>query len=203
MGSSMRRCCRLYLKLLVVFFVAMLLVPLPSISQDLQLIRPGPQGRPLMLQDEGNIWAVPISVYSDGDIELLVSENLTLAGIYFDGSRFKKDGTYETYIYSFYKTDRDCRQYRIPPGHASDPQWLKACAELRYNRRLILVDTRKKILTIQQILLMESDGYPRPELMSFPKETIPLSPAVNPALFHAVARITAMINQEISRHPEM
>lgn len=179
-----------------------LVVPVTSLSQDMGLVKPGPLGRPMMVRDEGDNWAIPVSVYSDDDIELFVSENLTLAGTYWDGPKFKKDGVYETYVYSFYKSDHDCRRHRIPAGHTTDPEWLKACAELRYNRRLILVDTRKKTVTVQQSILMQGDGQPHPELMSFPKTTIPLDGNVNPALVHAVTRITAMIEQEISRHPE-
>jgi hypothetical protein len=178
------------------------MIPVASLAQGTQLLKPGPLGRPALVRGEGEVWESPISIYVDSDTELLVSERLTLSGIYFDGPEFKKEGKYQTYIYSFYKTDRDCRRDRIPTGHTADPQWLEACAELRYNRRLVSVDTRNKTVTIQQVILMMSDGQFHPELMSMPKMTIPLDDTVNPALFHAITRITAMIDQEMKRHPE-
>lgn len=183
-------------------FLAALLVSSVALCQGMQLIRPGPFGRPLLVRDEGNSWVRPISVYSDHNLELFVSENLTLAGVAWDWRAFKKDGTYATYLYTFYKNSHDCIANRIPMGHASDPEWQKACSELRYQRRLILVDTRKKTVTIRQALLMEGDGQPHPELMGSPNVTIPLNGSVNPALFHAVTRITSMIEFQISRHPE-
>jgi hypothetical protein len=102
-----------------------LAVPVASLSQDMELVKPGPLGRPMMVRDEGDNWAIPISVYSDDDIELFVSENLTLAGVYWDGPKFKKDGFYETYIYSFYKNDHDCRRHRIPAGHTTDTEMVE------------------------------------------------------------------------------
>jgi len=183
-------------------FFTLLFLSSMAFCQDMQLIRPGPFGRPSMVRDEGDTWATPISVYSDHNLELFVSDNLTLAGVAWDSPTFKKDGTYATYVYTFYKNPNDCIANRIPAGHPSDPEWLKACSELRYQRRLILVDTRQKTVTIRQALLMEGDGQPHPELMGSPNATIPLDGSVNPALFHAVTRITSMIEVQIGRHPE-
>jgi hypothetical protein len=170
-----------------------------SFAQDLSLIKADPSGRLMLVRDEGDHWDTPISVYSDGDLELFVSNMLTLGGVFWDGSEFKKDGKYSTYLYTSYKNDHDCRLHRIPDGHSNDPKWLEACAELRYQRRLIVVDTRKKTVTVQQVILMQGDGNPHPELMSSPKVTVPLDASTNRPLFIAVNRITAMINREINR----
>ena len=182
-------------------FTAAFFAPMGSLCQDSQLIRPGPLGRPLMVHDEGDHWAIPISVYSDDDLEMFVSENLTLAGTYFDGPAFKRDGTYATYLYSYYKNDHNCRAHMIPDGHSSDPEWLKICAEVRYNRRLILVDTRNKLVTVQQAYYMKGDGEYEPGMMSFPKQKIPLDKKVNAPLFLAVTRVTTLIQNEIKRNP--
>lgn len=191
--------------ILVILAVA-LAVPAVSLSQDMELIKPGPLGRPSLVRGEGESggnWEAPISVYSDRDIELFVSESLTLGGVYWDGPSYKKDGTYATYIYSFYKTDHDCRVHRIPAGHEKDLKWLQACAELRYNRRLVQVDTRKKTITIRQVILMGSDGFPHPELAHYSDATTPLDSTVNPILFRAVTRVTGMLEGELRRHPEL
>jgi hypothetical protein len=187
------------------YFVCLFALMLPSamaLSQDMQLIKPSPSGRPAMVKDEGDTWAKPVILYSDTHLELLVSENLTLAGVLWDGPSFKERGTYATYIYTFYKDSHECIISRIPPGHGSDPDWLKACGELRYNRRLILVDRQKKTITIRQSVLMEGDGQPRPDLLSYPNTTIPLDDSVNPILFHALTRVTSMIEFRIKSHPE-
>jgi hypothetical protein len=193
------------MRTILVILTVMLAVPAVSLSQDMELIKPGPLGRPSLVRGEGEgggNWETPISVYSDRDIELFVSEDLTLGGVHWDGPSYRKDGTYATYIYSFYKSDHDCRVHRIPTGHENDLQWLKACAELRYNRRLVQVDTRKKTITIRQVILMGSDGFPHPELAHYSDATIPLDGTVNPILFRAVARVTAMLDGELRMHPE-
>jgi hypothetical protein len=105
-----------------------LAVPVAASSQDdLTLLKADPTGRPAQVRDEGDNWNIPISVYSDQDVELYLSDMLTLAGIVWDGAEFQKDGTYRTYLYSFYKNDHECRQHRIPAGHETDPKWLEAC----------------------------------------------------------------------------
>jgi hypothetical protein len=124
-----------------ILFALVFLCPLLASSclgQEGQLVRPGPLGRPALVLDEGEgeNWNTPIRVYSDPNTDIFVSDQLTLAGIYFDGPSFKKDGKYSTYFYSLYKTDHDCRVQRIPKGHEKDTNWLEACAALRYNRRL-------------------------------------------------------------------
>lgn len=194
------------MRTILFILVVALVVPAVSLGQDMELIKPGPLGRPSLVRGEGEgggNWEAPISVYSNPDIELFVSENLTLGGVYWDGPSYKKDGTYATYIYTFYKTDHDCRVHRIPAGHERDLKWLQACAELRYNRRLVQVDTRKKTIAIRQVILMGSDGFPHPELAHNSDTTIPLDGAVNPTLFHAVSRITGMLEAELRRHPEL
>jgi len=182
-----------------------LAIPISCLGQDLELIKPGPLGRPSLVRGEGEgaaAWDNPISVYSDGDIELFVPSRLTFGGVYWDGPTYRKAGTYSAYVFSFYKNDHDCRVHRIPAGHEKDSDWLKACAELRYNRRLVEIDTQRRTMTIRQVILMGSDGFPHPELAHFSKATIPLDSSVNPILFHAVARITSMVEAELRRHPE-
>jgi len=191
-------------KILAVF-IALLAVPSVILSQDIGLISPGPLGRPTLVRvegEDGGNWETPISIYSDRDIELFVPGNLTLGGVYWDGSQYKKDGTYAAYVYSFYKTDHDCRIHRIPAGHEKDQNWLRACAELRYNRRLVMVDTRNKTITIRQVILMGSDGFPHPALSHFSDATIRLDGTVNPILYRAINRVTEMLEGELLRHPE-
>lgn len=203
--SDKRRQRSPFKRKILAVLIALLAIPSVLLSQDIGLIKPGPLGRPALVRaegEDGGNWETPISIYSDRDIELFVPGNLTLGGVYWDGPQYKKDGTYAAYIYSFYKTDHDCRIHRIPAGHEKDQDWLRACAELRYNRRMVKVDTRKKTITIRQVILMGSDGFPHPELSHFTDATIPLDGTVNPILYRAIMRVTEMLEGELLRHPE-
>jgi hypothetical protein len=173
------------------------------LGQDSQLIKPGPGGRPALVQEEGGNWNIPILVDSEPDTDLFISDQLTLAGIYWDGPGFKKDGKFPTYIYSHYKTDHDCRVHRIPKGHEADQNWLDACAELRYNRRLVIVDTRQKTLTVLHSDLMMSDGRAHPDLVDAHRVVIPWDGKVNPALSKAAQRTTDLLVAELRRHPDI
>ena len=71
------------MRTILFILVVALVVPAVSLGQDMELIKPGPLGRPSLVRGEGEgggNWEAPISVYSNPDIELFVSENLTPVG---------------------------------------------------------------------------------------------------------------------------
>src|SRR6516225_9213643 len=135
------------------------------------LIKARPNGRPVLLHDDG-YWYDAVSVYSDANVELFVSDRwLSPSGVYWDGPGFKKNGQYSAYLYSWYKNDHDCRLWRIPKEHKTDPRWLEACAELRYIRRAIVVDTRKRTINVLNVIHMEADGVAYPNLF-YPRNDV-------------------------------
>jgi len=187
-----------FAKILFALTIALLAYPAGA-QQDSALILADPAGRPTLVKDAFGNWTAPVSVYSDDDVELFVPDTLTLGGIPLDGGEFRRDGTYATYLYSFYKNDHDCRKYRIPEGHESDPKLLEACALLRYQRRVIKVDTRKKTLDVVEAILMYRDAQPFPNNLSLKNQTMRLDATANPVMFKTVNRITALIARQVSR----
>lgn len=172
-------------------------VTLSVLSQE--LLKPGPFGRPVMVMDEAGNWSMPISVYSDPDLELFVPDITAPGWIQWHAAQFRQTGTYLVYLFSQYKNDKICRHDRIPPGHGADPKWLESCAALRYQRRLISVDTRNKTVTTLETILMESDAGYNPQNQIVRKLTVPLSSAVSP-LPLAYSRITEIVAHGVSEY---
>src|ERR1035438_4003556 len=114
-----------------------------SIATSQELIITAPFGRPEMVMDESGNFSQAISVYSDADVEMFVPDITSPGWIQWYAGEFKSTGTYHLYLYSFYKTDKFCRGM-IPAGQEADPRWKETCGALRYQRKLIQVDTRKK-----------------------------------------------------------
>jgi hypothetical protein len=157
----------------------------------------------VLLHEEGDRWNIPILAWSDVDTEIYISEEITLSGIFWDGPKFKAEGKFPTYIYTHYRTDRDCQVHRIPRGHEHDQQWLDACAELRYARRLVLVDTKQRTLTVLHCDLMLSDGRSHPDMVDSNRVAIPMDGNVNPPLARAAEKAAQMLTAELRRHPDI
>lgn len=170
----------------------------PAFSQE--LLKLGPSGRPTLVMDDSGNYSVPISLYSDPHIEILVPDVTTPGWIQWNARKFRQTGTFAVYIYSFYKDDYLCRHDRIPAGHKTDPKWLKSCAALRYQRKLVSIDTRKKAVTQLEVLVMEEDGQYNPlnqkrSLLTVPSDKIDLRQPYD--------RISAIVSREMSRYKGM
>ena len=143
-----------------------------------ELLQPGPFGRPFLVMDEAGKWSSPISVYSDRDVEMFIPDVTAPAWVQWHATEYRQNGTYLISVFSFYKNDHVCRQQKIPAGHANDPDWLEACAELRYQRRLLKIDDRRKTVTSLETVFMEADARYHPLNQVVMNVTIPLSKAV-------------------------
>lgn len=158
-----------------------------------ELLQPGLSGRPLTVMDEAENWSVPISVYSDQDTEMFIPDVTRPGWVQWHAAEYRRDGTYTVSLFSFYKTNRFCRQNMIAAGHGTDPKWLEACAELRYQRSLLKIDTRKRTVTVLDSLLMERDARFHPLNQTFPNATLPLSKALPATAFLRIERIVRQV----------
>jgi hypothetical protein len=83
----------------------------------------------------------------------------------------------------------------IPVGQESDPRWKETCGALRYQRKLIQVDTRKKTISVLDAVLMEGDARYNPMNQRKGTGPVPLAQASKETA-SAVSRITAIIEKE-------
>jgi hypothetical protein len=187
---------------LVICLFLFMLVNTPSGAQDSALISLAPFGRPAAVRDLGNNWSAAIPIYSDGGGEAYV-EDITRPGwLQWNSEEFLRTGKYSVYLYSHYaKKGYYCSLTQAPNGLTAEQktEWRKECDLVKYMRRLITVDTRKKTVVVLNRILMESDAWYRPENYTPLHETYSLTdPAFrNSGLAKEVARISAIIEEEV------
>lgn len=169
------------------------LTSVDGFSQALMILGSG--GRPAMVRDEAGNWSTPIRVYADPDMEMFIPDITSAAWNSWHVAQFRQTGVYFVSLYSYYKNEHACKREMIPAGHSADPDWLEACAELHYRVQVLVVDTRKKSITITQTTLMNSDAMYHPEYF-FPKEVTVSMAAARSSLAKAVANISAIVIRE-------
>ena len=158
-----------------------------------ELLKAGPFGKPVLVMDEAGHWSIPISVYSDSDVELFIPDITAPAWVAWHTQEFREKGTYSVTLFSDYKKDHLCRTQRIV-GHTTDPKYLEVCKALRYERMLVSVDTRKNTVTLVATILMGRDAQPWNSWRPL-NQTVPLSSVPHAA---AYTRISTIVAKEVS-----
>jgi hypothetical protein len=172
----------------------------PAFSQE--LIKLAPFGRPIAVMDEGDNWSIPISLYSDSDVEIFVPDITTEGWISWHVKQFRETGKYGVYVYSFYKNDQLCRRERIPTEHKTDPKWLQSCSALRYQRKLVELDTRKNTVRVYSVLVMQKDAVANPINQKVFNEVLPLA-IVEYSQKQAYHRLSAIVTREMNEYKGM
>lgn len=122
-------------------------------DMDLRVIIHGPFGRPALVKDLAGNWTAATEIYSDANAEAFVPDITSRGWIAWNVGEFRREGTYTVYLYSHFARNGFCHQPK--PSFVST--WPGDCARVRYMRKLIQVDTRKKTVTLLEIILMTSD----------------------------------------------
>ena len=159
----------------IVFFFALFLLCTDTLATDMELIKIGPYGTPILVKQLSGKFSRPIKVYSDSEIEVFIP-NITDPGwVYWNKDAFKENSTYSTFLYDHFKKESYCLRQILPKGEYSDADRIKGCSKLGYRRRLILVNVRENTVTIREDIVMSKDGIWSPGVDStYPNLTFPL-----------------------------
>lgn len=130
-------------------------------QEEGELIVAGPFGRPTAVVDHAGNWSNPISIYSDVDLgyEVFVSDITAPGWIQWNGPSFRQTGIYAVDLYTYFKNNRWCLANMVPASGYTKSALAEACAALRYRRRYIEVDTRRKIVKVVEDSLMTSTAW--------------------------------------------
>jgi TonB family protein len=175
---------------------AVALLP-PAFSQE--LLKLAPFGRPIAVMDDGDNWSIPISLYSDSEVEIFVPDITTEGWISWHVKQFRETGKYGVYVYAFYKNDQLCRRERIPAEHEMDPKWLEGCGALRYQRKLVEVDTRKNTVRVYSALVMQKDAVANPTNQKVFNEVFPLA-KLDYSQRQAYQRLSGIVTREMNEY---
>jgi hypothetical protein len=195
----------------VVSFAFSWAVSITAFSQEFpnqNFVMPDHTGRPAMVKGEFEEWSRPISVYSDSEVELFVSDITTPGWIRWSQAQFRQKGIYHVEVYWYYKNDHYCRREIIPASHKTDSKWLRACGGLRYEQQPLAVNTRKNTIDVELAKLIEENGLWLPVCPGgaktcgvFSSATIPLSSTSLPyPITRAIARISTIVAREIGTY---
>ena len=160
-----------------------------------EALKLGPFGKPILVMDEAGNWSIPINLYSDSDVDVFIPDITTAGWISWHATQFRQTGIFLVSVFSFYKNDHLCRKDRIPVGHETDPKLLEACAALRYQRKLVSIDTRGGTITVLEAILMGRDALPDPQSLTKIHSTFPLAKA---APKEAYDRMLEIVDREIN-----
>jgi len=187
----MRRCAK------AVFISLFFFAGMCSYVSAQVLIQMDPSGKPTRVRDEAYNWSPPITVFSSPDLDIFVPDITSAKWLASHGKHFHETGTYPVSLYSYYKNESACKREMIPPGHSTDPKWVQVCSELRYKVQDLVVDTRKKTITISQTILLGSDAsYRREYSFSANASFSYASPSGSAA--KAVVNASAMVEKAVS-----
>lgn len=167
-----------------------------------ELLKLAPFGRPIAVMDDGDNWSIPISLYSDPDVEIFVPDITTEGWISWHVKQFRETGKYGVFVYAFYKNDELCRRERIPAEHKTDPKWLEGCSALRYQRKLVEVDTRKDTVRVYSALAMQKDAIANPMNLKVFNEVFPLA-KLDYSQRQAYQRLSAIVTREMNAYKGM
>jgi hypothetical protein len=160
-----------------------------------EALKLGPFGKPILVMDESGNWSIPINLYSDSDVDVFIPDITTAGWISWHATQFRQTGIFLVSVFSFYKNDHLCRKNRIPVGHETDPKLLEACAALRYQRKLVSIDTRGGTITVLEAIVMGRDALLDPQNLTKMHSTFPLAKA---APKEAYDRMLAIVDREIN-----
>jgi TonB family protein len=167
-----------------------------------ELLKLDPAGRPIAVVDEGDNWSIPISLYSDSEVEIFAPNISTEGWISWHVKQFRETGQYGVYVYVFYKNDHLCRQEQIPADHKTDPKWLEACAALRYKQKLVEVDTRKNTVRVYSTVMMQKGGVVNPLDQQIFNQVLPLA-KFDYSHRQAFQRLSAIVTREMNAYRGM
>ena len=182
-------------RLSLVALLVLILLAVPSFAQDFTLLQPGPFGRPLVVNDEAENRSVPIRVYSDSDTEIFIPDITGAGWLAWHAQAFRDAGQYTVMIYFFYKTDHACQEQLKTEKLIN----LQLCPEVRYDRRYMTVDTRRKTITFHIQSLMDRSGFAHPARTVSGPVSFKMS-EVSPVLARAIQNISAIVLRETANY---
>jgi hypothetical protein len=179
-----------------ILFLSLAAVSAPSISAQ-QMVVSGPFGVPLQVEDEAGGWSIPITVYEDRDVAMLIQDVTSQGWIQWNSGGYLKTGKFWVDLYSFFKTDYLCLNTIIPLENRQNPQAKEVCRSIRYEKKMIVVDTREQTVSVPLRVLISPSGDPQIAGLTGSKKELPITAEfLGPRTDKAIKRIILLVDKE-------
>jgi hypothetical protein len=176
------------------FFLILLSCAYLSVAsgQDSPIVR-GPFGEPIGVYDEGGNLTIPITVYEDSRVKILISDITDEGWTQWHIDQYRAEGKYWVILYSFFKGKGHCLK---TAGGATQ----SSCIDYaRYKKQIVVVDTRQHTVKFAEIAAYygertQSVGFEREPSGSYAITVL------DPGLAKAINRISAIVENQLKSY---
>ncbi|MGA3263768.1 MAG: tetratricopeptide repeat protein [Terracidiphilus sp.] len=176
--------------------ICLFLLPFAFLSaasgQDSPIVR-GPFGKPVGVYDEGGNLTIPITVYEDSRVEILISDITGEGWMQWHIDQYRAEGKYWVILYSFFKGKGHC--LKTVGGSAQS-----GCVDYaRYEKQIIVVDTKLHTVKFTEIAAYYGE---RTQSVGFEREPSGSYAIISldPALAKAINRISAIVENQLNSY---
>lgn len=176
--------------------ICLLLLPFVCLcaasGQDSPFVR-GPFGEPIRVADEGGNLTVPITVYQDSRIEILIPDITSEGWAQWHIGQYRAEGKYWVIVYSFFRGKGHCLK---TVGSSTE----SGCVGYaRYEKQIVVVDIKSHTVKFGEVAAYFGD---RTQWAGSARES-PGSYAVtalDPGLAKAINRISAIVKHQMDSY---
>ena len=176
--------------------ICLFLLPFACLSaasgQDSPIVR-GPFGEPVGLYDEGGNQTIPITVYEDSRVEILIPDITGEGWTQWHIDQYRAEGKYWVILYSFFKGKGRC--LKIVGGSAQSG----CVAYARYEKQTVVVDTRLHTVKFTEIAAYYGERTQPVGFERAPSGSHAIT-SLDPSLAKAINRISAIVKHQMDSY---
>jgi TPR repeat protein len=163
-------------------------------GQDSPIVR-GPFGKPVGLYDEGGNLTIPITVYEDSQVEILIPDITGEGWTQWHTDQYRTEGKYWVTLYSFFKGKARCL------GTAGTPAQSGCVAYARYEQQMISVNTGLHTVKFFGVTAYAGERTEPLGVHPAPSGSYAIT-ALDPGLAKAINKISAIVKDQMDSYAE-
>jgi hypothetical protein len=174
-----------------IYGICLFLLPFAILTTASGQIVPGPFGVPVGVDDEGGNSTIPIIVYEDSRVEILIPDITGMGWTQWHIDQYRTEGKYWVNLYSFFKDKGHCLKKDTTPVK------LNCDAYAPYEKQIIVVNIRLHTVEFLDVAVYFGKGIQW--LEREPSESFAID-AINPALSKAINRISSIVENQLKSY---
>jgi hypothetical protein len=176
--------------------ICLFLLPFAFLSaasgQDSPIVR-GPFGKPVGVYDEGGNLTIPITVYEDSRVEILISDITGEGWTQWHIDQYRVEGKYWVILYSFFKGKGHC--LKTVGGSAQS-----GCVDYaRYEKQTVVVDTKLYTVKFGEVAAYYGERTQPVGFEREPSGSYAIT-SLDPSLAKAINKISAIVKYQLNSY---